>query len=242
MSKFIDLTGKRFGRLLVVGRNIQYQKDHCTYHPCWDCICDCGNRCVVSGPSLRTGSTRSCGCYQKEIKHLNNKKFNSYYFNKDGYVIGRTSKGELFKIDADDYLIVKDYCWCINSSGYLVAWDSSTKKLKYLHRLIMGPNFGLVIDHMNGDKLDNRKKNLRICTQRENSMNCRLSINNTTGITGVRYYPNVKKWGAYIFVDGEQINLGSYQTKEEAVAERKIAEEKYFGKFSYDNSRKSVDI
>ena len=236
----IDLTGKRFGRLTVLGRNIEYQKEHNEYHPCWNCICDCGNECIVSGPSLRTGNTKSCGCYQKEMRHKSTKKRNVYDFSHGDYVIGYATNGGTFKVDREDYSRINDYCWCFNSNGYLIAWDQLTQKFVYLHRLIMKPEFGLVVDHINGDRADNRRLNLRACSQQNNSRNCRLSSNNSTGVCGIRYYPEIDSWGAYIFVDGKQICLGNYRDKEDAIEARMEAEDKFFGEYSYANSRKKV--
>ena len=62
MGKIIDMTGKRFGRLLVLSRSRTEKRGH--VH--WDTICDCGNEMVVSGGNLRSGHTRSCGCLRKE--------------------------------------------------------------------------------------------------------------------------------------------------------------------------------
>ena len=62
MGKFIDLTGKRFGRLIVIQRTDQYQSGHIA----WLCRCDCGNVAVVSGNRLKQGVTKSCGCYKRE--------------------------------------------------------------------------------------------------------------------------------------------------------------------------------
>ena len=60
-----DLTGRRFGRLTVLGRAYDRPNDR---NPRWDCICDCGNRTSVYGTGLRNGSTKSCGCYSREIR------------------------------------------------------------------------------------------------------------------------------------------------------------------------------
>lgn len=62
MSKFIDLTGQRFGRLLVLG----FDKKDRFRQFMWLCKCDCGNVVSVRGYSLRSGNTQSCGCLQKE--------------------------------------------------------------------------------------------------------------------------------------------------------------------------------
>jgi len=65
MGKLIDLTGKRFGRLVVIEREGTY-RDSSSVVPTWRCRCDCGTECVISGKSLRNGKTRSCGCLLAE--------------------------------------------------------------------------------------------------------------------------------------------------------------------------------
>lgn len=67
MGKFEDLTGKRFNKLIVIKRNLNYRKG--TY---WDCICDCGNKTIVNASNLKTGHTKSCGCYSKELTTVHN--------------------------------------------------------------------------------------------------------------------------------------------------------------------------
>lgn len=62
MGNFIDLTGKRFGRLLVVGRHGYIKGKYIA----WKCLCDCGQTTIVRGSSLRSGNTRSCGCFCKD--------------------------------------------------------------------------------------------------------------------------------------------------------------------------------
>ena len=59
MGKLIDLTGKRFGRLVVLGKHAGTRHGQ---HARWDCICDCGNTTISDGGSLRAGKTKSCGC------------------------------------------------------------------------------------------------------------------------------------------------------------------------------------
>lgn len=69
MGKFIDLTGQRFGRLVVVGKNPAKTKGGATR---WDCVCDCGNTTTVAVGNLTSGNTKSCGCLSREIsKNMN---------------------------------------------------------------------------------------------------------------------------------------------------------------------------
>ena len=72
--RLIDLTGKRFGRLVVIERS-----DKIGSHPMWLCECDCGNRVIVDGANLRTNHTKSCGCYHSEIAPKNRTKHGKSY-------------------------------------------------------------------------------------------------------------------------------------------------------------------
>ena len=98
----------------------------------------------------------------------------------------------------------------------------------YVHRVVwkivtgQDPN---VIDHINGDGTDNRWENLRSVTIAQNTLNRSLSSNNRSGVSGVCSVDG--RWRATIRGGRNKIILGEYKTFEEAVAARKIAEEKY---------------
>ena len=85
----------------------------------------------------------------------------------------------------------------------------------------------MVVDHINHNKLDNRKENLRICEHQENTYNKGLCSTNTSGVTGVTWDKLRNKWIAHI----KGKNLGRFNTKEEAIKVRKQAEIEYFGEF-----------
>ena len=105
------------------------------------------------------------------------------------------------------------------------------------HRFILGELCSnMVVDHINHNTLDNRKENLRICTQHQNTMNCSLSINNKSGCAGVSFSSKLNKWRSYIMVNRKQIHLGCFENIEDAISIRKEAEERYFGE--YKNSHK----
>ena len=72
MAKFIDLTGRRFGRLVVI--KFDHKNEGGYLH--WLCICDCGKEKIVYGYHLKSGATKSCGCLQKEMSSAANKKTN----------------------------------------------------------------------------------------------------------------------------------------------------------------------
>lgn len=206
----------------------------------WLCQCDCGNETIVRGDNLKNKTTQSCGCLSKYISSKKlNKKYNTY--NLDGkYGIGYTSKGEEFYFDIEDYEKIKKYTWWIDKDGYVIT--ENNKKRLSLHRLITNCSNDTVVDHKYGEhtRNDNRKYNLRVCKQQNNMMNCKISKNNTSGVTGVVWDKRGNKWIAVITYNYKQIYLGGFNNFEDAVKARKEAEEKYFGEYSYDNSQRKV--
>ena len=81
--KLIDLTGKKFGKLLVINRDYNFQKEHDYDKPYWYCLCDCGKYKTVSGKSLREGSSTNCGCSHGQfLRYLNFKDITGQHFGK----------------------------------------------------------------------------------------------------------------------------------------------------------------
>lgn len=138
------------------------------------------------------------------------------------------------KIDIEEIEKCKIHKWSMyitQQKGIYIAKKSKENKSIYLHRYIMRCPSNKVVDHINHDTLDNRKRNMRIITHQQNIMNQKLNKNNTSGHTGVYLYKG--KWLSIITVNGKQIRLGYYENKEEAVKARKEAEKKYFGEYRY---------
>lgn len=230
IGKFIDLTGQRFGRLTVLERSINKGKQKRTT---WKCQCDCGNIITVFGYNLKNNHTKSCGCLSVE-NGRNKRKSNDYDLTGDygiGYTFNKDSNGNnYFLFDLDDFVKIKDYCWRFSKQDYLVAYGGEKSTIVYLHSIIIGKKDGFVIDHINHNKFDNRKNNLRVCTHSQNMQN--RTPKNVYGINGISYCKSRKKYEVYI----AKIHLGYYDNLEDAIAARKEAEEKYFGEYSYDNS------
>ena len=228
-----NLIGQKFGRLTVVKRVEDYISPKGQHSARYLCKCDCGNESIVKSIYLKSGHTKSCGCIRSEKITALNKKYNTYDLSGE-YGIGYTSKNEPFYFDLEDYDLIKNYMWSKDNNGY-IRTVINNKTIK-MHRLIMNPSKNNVIDHINHIVFDNRKNNLRICTYQENRMNTGLRSNNTSGETGVYFNKEINKWTPQIYVNGNAIRLGNYSDFNEAVKARKIAEKKYFGEFSYDNS------
>lgn len=128
--------------------------------------------------------------------------------------------------DKDDLNIIKNHKWCLDNHGYV-----KNSKNKYLHRILTNEQHQYV-DHINGNTLDNRRDNLRICTNADNLKNrVNLPKNNTSGILGVRFRSDRNKWYSEIQYNGKSVYLGSYNTKEEAIKSRVEAELKYFKEY-----------
>lgn len=249
MSYAVDLTGKRFGRLLVVSRNKQKQDDYLKQtgnnKAFWNCKCDCGNTVVVSGSSLknRISPTRSCGCLQKEAIHRqkNTKSITWSMDESNNTVVGTDSHGHKFKIDADDYEKVKDYCWRVTNKGYVVAnARNGSNRYVWIHRIIMGAEEDQFVDHKNWDKADNRKVNLRIATKAQNCTNIDLKKNNTTGYTGVTRTRN-GRYLARITANGTRHYIGTYDSFSDAVKARHDAEIRLHGEWSGSNNKSNND-
>jgi len=203
----------------------------------WDCLCECGNKCTVPTSQLQQGDTKSCGCLRKEVSYQQCKKYNDYEVQED-YVIMYTTKGEPFFVDLEDFWKVKDICWHKNEYGYITGHVNKRNVL--LHRFIMNAPENMLVDHAHGEssRNDNRKYNLRLATTQENCMNHQTAKHNTTGVTGVNWHKASNKWRAFIGVNGQNVHLGTFDSFEDAIQVRKQAEEKYFGKWSYDSSQK----
>lgn len=139
-------------------------------------------------------------------------------------------------IDKEDIEKINKYRWHLNN-GY--AKTTINKRTTSIHRIILNlTDENLVVDHIDGNPLNNRKCNLRICTQLENAKNVKISSKNKSGAKGIVWNKQNNNWRAIIFTNGKQINLGSYADFNEAVRARKEAEEKYFGEFVRDRGDK----
>ena len=142
--------------------------------------------------------------------------------------------GKVSKVDNKDYKRLNRWPW-FYSNGHALRNIrlSNNKPLRwYMHWDIIGrPNHGLVVDHINGDGLDNRTRNLRICTQGQNRMNSTRYNNNTSGYKGVHYYKKTGKFASYVCVKSKKIHLGYFDTAKNAAIEYNKAAKRYHKKF-----------
>ena len=124
-------------------------------------------------------------------------------------------------IDDDDFELVSNYNWNITSNGYA---QTTSRPKTFLHRMINKTPAGMLTDHINRNKLDNRKENLRSANKSQNAINTGMRKTNTSGYTGVSWNKNEKKWESHITRNYKKITLGLFKNIFDAVESRKKAE------------------
>lgn len=135
-----------------------------------------------------------------------------------------------FIIDIDDLEKVKYHKWRIDAYGYIVSGQRSN--IIRLQRLLMDViDSNLVVDHINNNPLDNRKSNLRVCTKLENNFNKIDSGRNTSGILGLYWSNERKKWCPEIRANNNRVHLGRWDDINEAAIARLYAEQLVFKQY-----------
>lgn len=147
------------------------------------------------------------------------------------------SKGQKTQVDDKDYEWLNQWRWYLASNGYVTRVLSRKlhpqgKQIRvFMHRQILNPPQGYFTDHINGDKLDNRRSNLRVCTTQQNGFNRRKQRDIPKGVYYQPHY-KFKKWGVYVRVDKKQKYIGGFVDKEDAIKAAQEAREKYHGEFA----------
>lgn len=192
--------------------------------------------CGVSIPNIRSDGyklyykqyekQKTCGDYCRGINSSKIKNTNEYI-----YINSKVSflkiKDTNYKIDTEDTKILKKYVWYPTADNYLVNINKKRKPTCiYLHRYIMNCPDNMVIDHINRNKEDNSKNNLRITDYSMNAYNKTIpSSNKTSGVKGVSYSTREKSWRAEISYKKLGLNLCKrFKKKENAIQARKEME------------------
>lgn len=231
MNTFIDMTGWVMAehgvadsRLTVIKRGENTKNGSAR----WWCQCNCGNPelKLIVGTKLRSGETQSCGCLQREITKEKHKRSNIYDISGEYGILWSNNTNQEIYFDLEDAKEILQYTWYVSISGYPTTTIES--KNVAMHMFL-----GLArYDHIDRNKLNNRRNNLRPCTERENARNKTIPKTNTSGIIGVSWDKQTKKWIARIGIDYKDKKLGRFQNKEDAIRARLQAEAKYFGEFA----------
>lgn len=113
-------------------------------------------------------------------------------------------------------------------------WIKNKTIIMYLHRILINAKKGQVVDHINGNTLDNRLSNLRICTNAENIRNSKIPKNNKSGFKGVFFNKRLKSkpFSVKLRINGKNKHIGYYSTKKQAALAYNKAAKKYFGEFA----------
>lgn len=235
MSKFIDLTGQRFGRLVVLKLDTERSNIKIKY---WICQCDCGKIISVCTNNLKRGNTKSCGCLIRDLTIQRNSKSNHIEFDSN-YGCLRVyfnNCNEYFLCDIEDRDIVEKYTWFF-CNGYAVCTVKDYNNIRHtvkFHRLVMekynGDISNFQVDHQNHNTIDNRKFNLRLCTNGENGKNRRAMSN--SGEKYIYYISDREKY--HVYMDNKYI--GYSKDLNEAVEIRDNYIKEHPDKFRYDNN------
>lgn len=132
-------------------------------------------------------------------------------------LIGAFDKSELEKVDI--------FCWSARYDSHVgnyylqasIKGQTDKRTWAMMHRMICNEPKGMVIDHINGNTLDNRKENLRVVSNGQNSQNRKSSRKGSaSGIRGVSYRSDINKWRVRVAVNYKHVSIGNFETLEEA--------------------------
>jgi hypothetical protein len=194
-------------------------------------------KCIVCGAVKDVWRFKGENLYCKKHYHQmynhgkipDKKYYENEYSLKNNYAEMQLKNGMTVLIDLDDVEKAQKYYWGVNTQGYIHSRING--KLTRLHLYLLDfPD--RKIDHVNRNKLDNRRNNLRLCEQSQNAKNLSIKKNNTSGFPGVNKIKTSGKWRARIMVDRKEISLGHFNEFEDAVKARIEGERKYFGEFA----------
>ena len=138
------------------------------------------------------------------------------------------TKGKFALVDDEDFEFLSQWKWHYIAGGY--ACRKPKSGMIYMHRLLTRATESHV-DHKNGNKLDNRKENLRLCTVSQNLAN-QVKTRGTSKYKGVRFDKKHKKWISAIGFNSRPIQIGRFASEDEAAKAYNLAAVKYYGEFA----------
>jgi len=166
-----------------------------------------------------------------------------FYTTPDTRIIPLT-RGYSTLVDATDYDWLASYKWSFNEGYATCARAQVVEGFRRMHQLLLPVDPGYQVDHSNRNKLDNRRSNLRIATKQQNACNMGLRADSVTGYKGVspRHQRMGVRYWARIRVHNVSINLGRFDTPEEAALAYNDAARHYFSEFAYLNDVNGVHV
>jgi hypothetical protein len=149
------------------------------------------------------------------------------------------SKGQVALVDDSDYEWLMQWKWAATWSSrthsYYAVRTTRDGEAVLMHRAILNAQPGQQVDHRNHRTLDNRRKNIRLCSLNENRWNARKRSNNTSGLIGVHWDINREKWQSRIGINGKTFFLGYFTDKVEAARVRDAFAVRLHGDFAVLN-------
>lgn len=200
------------------------------------CQCGCGGLAPVATYTNRArGVVRGQPVrYIKGHNAKGRKKGNDIQWRDDVGCYAVVMGDHMALIDPGDVGRIRDRTWHVNRKkpGSVYAQSRWPERIS-MHRLIMEPGPGMVVDHIDGDGMNNRRSNLRVCTVAENSRN-RLGPNpdSTSQYIGVHLRADTGKWAAFIKRDGASVAVGTYASEVDAAIARDHAALSEYGDFA----------
>lgn len=163
---------------------------------------------------------------------------NPYRIAREGHSIASFAGGGEFLFDPSDLPLLERHTWHLGKRGYPAT--HVRYRTVVLHRLLFPEADGMEIDHINGDKLDNRRANLRTCTHQQNGFNAKLRHTNTSGYIGVSFLRRLGCYEAYIHFHGTKHHLGLHADPIAAARMRDCVAKLLFGEFARLNFPKKA--
>lgn len=153
------------------------------------------------------------------------------------------TQGKYTIVDSDMFEYLSQWKWYLSSTGYAVRNvyigepGSDNRKLVNIsmHRVVASTPNGMVTDHVNGNRIDNRRSNLRVCNSSENISCSGMHSNNKSGYKGVSWSKEYRKWRAKLTKNRVQVYSRLFETAEDAALAYNAASLKYNGEFAYQN-------
>lgn len=221
-----DLVGRRFGLLDVISfaRVHRWTSAKGTVRTTsyWVVRCVCGNQKEVQAGNLTSGQIVSCGCKKLGFR-------GTPPVGVPGCVWIPLAGGDFALVDAADAPLLMPCHWRV-IKGYAVR--TVNHRMVSMHREILHPQPEEEVDHINGNRLDNRRSNMRLATRHQNAKNAPAPRSNTSGVKGVSWDKTRGRWVARIRIGpGRRLELGRFVVFEDAVQAYNEAAHEHHGVF-----------